>query len=270
MTQSLTDSEFIKPKYLTEKANSAVNDIWPKVSHYIEDKGGVSNYLHKLRQGNDNAFTDSLLQRLFYSYFRQLLEPEGFVLESFNVVFEVANKESYGATNSMLMIRQRGTAKIPVVSLDIIVSEVFTITEHQVLETLFHELVHIEQSCSLLLELTAEKLIDTIPVNSPLFLDRLGKYFTTRNLNPNINDGEIESYARELALKIFHTYKINIKNLPKEERLFFLRTNLIPKYQQAMSPQLKEYVFDILSEKEKKEFLRMFVSQLTNFVTGLL
>jgi hypothetical protein len=262
-------SEFIRPKYLTERAYSIANALWPKVYTYIEMRGGIRQYLNSIKLDN-NTFSDPALSKVFYNYFSQLLNPAGFFIKEFNVVFERTNDNSYGAANSFLMIASKGSAKIPLIVFDVCVSNVLDVTESQVLEILFHELTHIEQAANLLLELSAEKLTEALPINKPVFIERLEQYFIDRNVDPHINDGEISSYARELALKVFTKYKVELKHLIPEERKTFLFKQVIPYYEEHMSPAVKENVFDGLSNSSKGKFLRDFVTQLYDFCDGLL
>ena len=267
MTQ-LNHSDFIHTKYLTEAAYSVVNALWPRIEEYIESKGGVKQYLLSLSHGK-NVFNDGVLQKVLYFHFNQLLEPTGFYLKELNLVYEKHNSESYGSSNAMLMISQKGTATIPVVMFDIIISNMFTMTENQVLETLFHELTHLEQSTVLLLELTADKLIETVPINKPLFIDRLEQYFEDRNQDV-INDGEIEAYSRELALKVFNINKLQFKSMSKEARIIFVNKNVLSHISEYMSPAVKEHIFNELSDNSRHIFLRLFLSQLKTLCNGLL
>lgn len=263
-------ADFIKPVFLTERAFSIANAAWPKISTYIEQQGGVRRYLTKLNAVNDPSFSDPTLKKFLFSYFSQLLNPAGFFLKEFNLAYEIKNLNSYGATNSLLIVQSRGTAKIPFIIFDICVSNVLDISEDQFEEVFFHELTHIEQATNLLLELTVDNILETVPENRPLFIDRLEQYFTDRNLDPKVNDGEISSYARELALKIFTRHKIELKNMPLEDRKKFLSHNIIPYYETYMSPGVKENIFDNLSNASRGVFLRSFVSQLYDFCDGLL
>lgn len=261
-------ADFIKPKNLTERAYSIANSMWPRIESYIAQRGGVISYLKQL-EPTSNGRSDFILAKALKTHFSQLLHPAGFFLKDFNLVYELTNDNTYGVVNSFLMVKSNGTAKIPIVVFDLCVCNIFEISEQEFLQVFFHELTHIEQAANLLLELTSEELLQALPENKPIFIERLERYFTTRNIDPSINDGEISSYARELALKIFYAYKVELKNMPSEDRHQFITKVIIPNYERHMSPAVKENVFDRLSNNSNKKFLRELVTQLYDFCDGL-
>lgn len=265
----LKQLEFVKSSALTEMAYTVVNTVWPDVENYFASVGfdsWVDTYTMQ------DTFVDQSLQKFLYSYFKDLLAKHKFYLKAFNMAFDMGGPENeYGSALVMYESLSYKTQTIPTVIITVNVNQVFSLSENEFMRIMFHELSHIEQQCKILINYTAPKLVDELPINEPIPVHLLAdtKGITIDDSTNFSAPDEIGAYANDFALKLFNHYKQDLKSLSIKERDYFLRAEILPKYLSLMSNDMKEH-FTALSDSKRNSFLKQLVRQLKEFISGLL
>lgn len=262
----LKQLDFVKTTALTEMAYTVVNTVWPDIEAYFDSVG-----YHEWLQSKAKMFTDVPLQKFLHSYFKALLADNKFYLRSVVLVFDMEGPDYFGKADVYYENLGKGKQVIPVVTIEIAVNQLQKLTYSQFLQTLFHELSHVEQECKILIAKTAYELATTLPINERIPVSSLGQYteLDDSGATPFTAPNEIGAYANDFALKVFHKYRQELKSLSPKDRDSFIRQKIWLQYPSLMSDSLKE-AFANAPSSAQKSFLRQFSRQLQEFISGLL
>lgn len=265
----LKQLEFVKSSALTEMAYTVVNTVWPDIENYF-DAVGFDQWVDKYTM--QDSFVDQTLQKFLYSYFKDILGKHKFYLKAFNMAFDMGGPDNeYGSALVMYESLSYNTQSIPTVIITVNVNQVFSLSQAEFMRIMFHELSHVEQQCKILINYTATRLVEELPINEPipvyLLADTKGiNAYDSANFSAS---DEIGAYANDFALKLFNQYKQDLRSLSQQERDSFLRAEILPKYLSLMSNDMKEQ-FNTLTDAKRNSFLKQLVRQLKEFISGLL
>ena len=272
--RTLPQDAFIKPKSLTEAAFSIVNKLWAKIENYIPDPEAWRQTVLSGAKWTNNV-SDVVLEKLIANHFIELLESHGFTIEHITIALyknkiheDIMGSCTVKVLNATNTLKQQKNIKLKI---DICIYQLKVLTGKQIFQTLYHELVHIEQDCKALIGIGIEKLSDSL--TSFLWTnvdDVLNKAISHNDIDYANSKNEIAPYAGDIAYEIFNKYKQELKNKTEREQDIFIRTHIIPNIRNEFSKDIKNNFVDALSDpKQKHKFYILLVQQLKELASRI-
>ena len=260
--KSFSQQEFVKPRYLTEASFDIVNDLWSKIENYI---GEPEQWLHKLvNTGWTNRALDTGLENIINEHFTKLMSNAGFSLTKFSLLL-YKNSCLDGEAEQEVLLRAVPSNRVEI-EITVIIDKLETKIWQTINESIFHELVHIENLIKRITAMGITKVF-TLLASEPYKWQSSSEVFNIeRNQDDpqkdlNLQD-EIAPYSGNTALNAFYKYKQTFKQQSPKEQITFINTRIIPNIQSEFSDRMRNHYIGYVEPQVLHKFYRKFTQEL--------
>ena len=262
---SFSYDAFIRKQCLTEVGLGIPNTLWTKVEDYIKDKEVWRQQLITGSKWSDLG-SDMGLESILKVYFEHLLVPDNFILASFSLELNKTNAfdGNYGkydieVLNASNTLNNNKEIKVRIA---IYLFRIIEISAENILRSLYHELIHLDEAIKAIKNVGIDKLTTILTpfqwtdVNSLLNKPENKTEFDYVN-----SKDERNTYAGDLALQLFYKYRQYFKEQNVKEQEYFIRTKIVPNIKNEFSQSIQHNFIDNLLKSNK--FYISLIKQLT-------